>query len=181
MEGFAPPRDDRIVSKKYAIMILEKNYITPKGEKLLKEELHKLLYKERPEMVKTVTWAASLGDRSENADYIYGKRRLKEIDTRIHQIQQKMENLEVIDPTTITSSSVKFGATVTLEDEDGKQVTYQIVGADESNPSNGSISWQSPLAKSLLGKSEGELVIVKRPKGTVEYQIIKIEYLPSNE
>lgn len=155
----------------------EINYITPSGFQKLKDELQELLYKERPEMVKTVTWAASLGDRSENADYIYGKRRLREIDRRIRFLQKRLEIAEVVDPKIQKGPKIKFGATITIEDEDGTQFTYQIVGKDELDPKAGKISWKSPLSKLMLGKEEGDLFIHKRPDRTeIEYEIIKLEY-----
>lgn len=153
------------------------NYMTPEGFQKLKNELHQLLHVERPKIVKTVQWAASLGDRSENADYIYGKRRMREIDRRIRFLEKRLEYALVIDPKEQTSNhKVQFGGTVTLEDEDGEQVQYQIVGMDESDPQKKRISWQSPLAKSLLGKEVGDMVLVRRPKGEIEYEIIQIEY-----
>lgn len=154
-----------------------KNYITPKGFAKLQAELQKLLNEERPKLTATVAWAASNGDRSENADYIYGKRRLREIDKRIRWLTKRLENSEVIDPTkSEKKDQVFFGATVTIEDEEGTQKTYSIVGIDEAEPSKGKISWISPLAKALLKKKCGELVPFKSPKGFSELEIIKISY-----
>ncbi len=152
------------------------NYITPAGLKKLRDELHELLHVERPKLVKTVAWAAANGDRSENADYIYGKRRMREIDKRIHFLQGRLDNIEVIDPTGVKSDVIKFGATVTIVDEDNVEFIYQIVGADEFDAAHGKISWQSPLAKSLLGKKIGDTAIVVRPKGKTEVEVIEVEY-----
>lgn len=157
-------------------MTSQPNYITPPGFKKLQDELAGLLHKERPDIVKIVTWAASLGDRSENADYIYGKRRLREIDRRIRFLQQRLEAAQIVDPRMQSGTAVTFGATVSLVDEDGVAQTYRIVGSDEIDPQNGAVSWQSPLAKTLLGKKEGDVVILRRPKGEKELEIIKVEY-----
>lgn len=152
------------------------NYITPAGLKKLQDELHQFLHGERPQLVKTVAWAAANGDRSENADYIYGKRRLREIDKRIHFLTTRLDNVEVIDPKKLSGEKVSFGATVTIEDEEGNAATYQIVGVDEFAVTLGKISWQSPLAQALMKKSVGDTTIVKRPKGDVEVTIVKIEF-----
>ncbi|MFH1356146.1 MAG: transcription elongation factor GreB [bacterium] len=150
--------------------------MTPQGLKKIQEELHLLLHEERPQLVKTVAWAAANGDRSENADYIYGKRRLREIDRRIRFLQSRLDYIEVIDPKTITYQHVSFGATVTIVDENNVRATYQIVGADEIDPDENKISWQSPVAKALMGKKEGTITEVKKPKGNTELEIVKIEY-----
>ncbi|MBF0107049.1 MAG: transcription elongation factor GreB [Deltaproteobacteria bacterium] len=151
--------------------------MTPLGLKKIQDELQHLLHIERPQIVKTVSWAAALGDRSENADYIYGKRRLREIDSRIRFLQKRLDNIDVVDPATVKSDKISFGATVTIEDEEGKAATYQIVGADEFNVSEGKISWQSPLAKSLIGKKVGDEVIVNRPKGNSTVIVTGIKYI----
>lgn len=153
------------------------NYITPHGLQKLRDEFTQLLHKERPSVVKTVTWAASLGDRSENADYIYGKKRLREIDRRIRFLEKRLENVEIIDPKTQITDRVQFGATVTLVDDDNTQFIYQIVGEDEFDLKLGKISWQAPMAKALLGKAQGDCITVQRPKGPIEYEIVKIIYL----
>lgn len=157
-------------------MIKNPNYITPQGLKTIQEELHLLLHKERPKLVKTVAWAAANGDRSENADYIYGKRRLREIDRRIRFLQSRLDYIEVIDPTTVTYNHVSFGATVTIVDENNVAATYQIVGADELDPDENKISWKSPVARALMGKKEGDVTQAKKPKGNIELEIVKIEY-----
>lgn len=152
------------------------NYITPAGLKKIQDELRELLHVERPKIVKTVSWAAANGDRSENADYIYGKRRLREIDRRIHFLQSRLDNLEVVDPSKVKSDRVSFGATVTIVDEDGIESVFQIVGTDEFKIEEGKISWQSPVAKSLLGKKVGDTVVIVRPKGKVEVEVLAVEY-----
>jgi transcription elongation factor GreB len=141
------------------------NYITPAGFEKLRAEYTELLSRERPKVVETVTWAASNGDRSENADYQYGKKRLREIDRRLHFLQKRMEAAEVIDPASMKSDKIVFGATVTIEDEDGKSKTYQIVGEDEFNIKDNKISWKSPVAKALLGKKIDDEVKILKPTG----------------
>lgn len=161
-------------------MSVAKNYITPVGAAKLKSELKELLHHARPEVVRTVAWAASNGDRSENGDYIYGKRRLREIDRRIRFLQQRLERAEVIDPLAQARDRVLFGATVTVEDDAGKERTYRIVGEDEFDAKTGAISWRSPVAKALLGAREGDTVKPVTPgKGRdgEEWTILKIEYL----
>jgi transcription elongation factor GreB len=155
----------------------EKNYITPEGIANLKKEFEQLFHKERPKLVETIAWAASNGDRSENADYIYGKRRLREIDKRIRILTQKIENAEIVDPKTIKADKVLFGATVSIEDEDGNLKTYQIVGEDEFKIEEGKISWKSPLAKSLLGKKLDDETVVKKPSGEATITIVGIKYI----
>ena len=154
----------------------EKNYITPEGLEKLKAEYYKLFHEERPKVVETVAWAASNGDRSENADYIYGKKRLREIDRRLRFLTGRLENAEVVDPQILTGRNVLFGATVTLIDEDEKSVIYQIVGEDEWDISKNKISWKSPVAKALLGKKEGDEVLIKKPTGEEYVTIEKVQY-----
>lgn len=146
-------------------MDFSKNYITPEGFEKLRAEYHELIAVERPKVVETVTWAASNGDRSENADYQYGKRRLRQIDGRLHFLQRRIEAAEVIDPKTLKSDKVIFGAKVTIEDEDGEQHTYQIVGEDELDIKLNKISWKSPVAKALLGKRLDDEVKIYKPAG----------------
>lgn len=154
----------------------DKNYITPAGFEKLRAEYVELLSVERPKTVTVVTWAASNGDRSENADYQYGKKRLREIDRRLHFLKTKMQDAEVIDPAKITSEKVVFGATVTLENEAGEEVIYQIVGEDEIDIKSGRISWKSPIAKAILGKVADDDVKVSKPKGDETMTIIEIKY-----
>lgn len=154
----------------------KKNYITPKGFEKLKREYSELLNNERPKLVETVAWAASNGDRSENADYIYGKRRLREIDKRLRFLLGRIESAEVVDPSQIKSSKVVFGATVTVVNEEDELKTYQIVGEDETEISKHKISWKSPIAAALLGKKEGDEVVVKKPTGEETLLIEEIRF-----
>jgi transcription elongation factor GreB len=153
-----------------------KNYITPAGLAKLRSEYQQLLQVERPRIVETVAWAASNGDRSENADYIYGKRRLREIDSRLRFLSGRMEKADVVDPAKTKSDRVLFGATVTIEDEEGNEATYQIVGEDEIDVPNGKISWRSPIAKSMLGKKAGDEVTVQKPKGLETLCVVQLIY-----
>jgi transcription elongation factor GreB len=152
------------------------NYITPAGLQQLKRELEFLMREDRPEVVKTVAWAASNGDRSENADYIYGKKRLREIDKRIGWLTQRIEVAQLVDPSQLSGNKVVFGATVTIEDEEGVQKTYQIVGEDEIDTREGKISWKSPMARALLNKKQGDEVTLERPKGETVFQIINLQF-----
>lgn len=153
------------------------NYITPPGFEKLRAEYTELLNKERPKVVETVTWAASNGDRSENADYQYGKKRLREIDRRLHFLQKRMEAAEVIDPASLKSDKIVFGATVTIEDEDGNSKTYQIVGEDEFNVKENKISWKSPVAKALLGKKLDDEVKILKPTGEEFVTVTQILFI----
>ncbi len=156
-----------------------KNYITPAGYKRLKDEALQLLDKERPELVKVIQWAASNGDRSENADYIYGKRRLRQIDSRIRFLTKRMDIAVVIDPAVREASDqVFFGATVTLMNQTGEEKTYSIVGIDEADVSRGRISWISPLAKALIKAREGDTITVKTPGGDEKLEVTEVKYLP---
>jgi transcription elongation factor GreB len=155
----------------------EKNYITPEGMAKLREEYSALLNDERPKLVEVIAWAASNGDRSENADYIYGKRRLRQIDSRLHFLQGRMESAQIVDPKDLAGEKVVFASTVTVEDEDGKTHTYKIVGQDEFEISTGKISWKSPVASALLGKKVGDEVKIKKPSGDEYYTLIKIEFI----
>lgn len=146
-------------------MDFSKNYITPQGFEKLKAEYHELISIERPKVVEVVAWAASNGDRSENADYQYGKRRLRQIDARLHFLQKRMEAAEVIDPKTLKSDKVIFGARISIENENGDQHTYQIVGEDEIDIKLNKISWKSPVAKALLGKKLDDEVKIQKPAG----------------
>jgi transcription elongation factor GreB len=154
-----------------------KNYMTPQGHTRLKDEALHLLNKERPELVKVVAWAASNGDRSENADYIYGKRRLREIDRRIRFLTKRLEAAEVMDPAAREQTDqVFFGATVTVADEQGHQSIYSIVGIDEADVGRGRISWVSPLARALVKHREGDQVTFRTPGGDQMLEIVKVEY-----
>lgn len=153
-----------------------KNYITPEGLDRLRSEYSTLINGERPKVVETVTWAASNGDRSENADYQYGKKRLREIDRRLHFLQKRMEAAEIINPKELKSERIIFGATVTFENEDGARKIYQIVGEDEFNIDLGKISWKSPIAKALLGKKLDDEVKIQKPSGEETVVILKVEF-----
>lgn len=154
----------------------KKNYITPAGFEKLKSEYSELLHKERPKVVEVVAWAASNGDRSENADYQYGKKRLREIDRRLHFLNQRLDSAEVIDPQNVKTDKVVFGATVELQNEDDQIVVYKIVGEDEFDAAKGLISWQSPLAKAVLGKKVGDLVTLQKPNSTEELTVLTVFY-----
>lgn len=162
-----------------------KNYITPAGADRLKAELHKLLSQERPALVQTVSWAASNGDRSENGDYIYGKRRLREIDRRIRFLTKRLEAAEIVDPATQSADRVLFGARVTVERVDGgdseggqesRPRTYRIVGIDETDVGRGEISWISPMARALLNAKKGDVVTLRTPRGDEELEVTDIRY-----
>ena len=154
-----------------------RNYITPAGYKRLKDEALNLLDKERPELVKVVQWAASNGDRSENADYIYGKRRLREIDRRIRFLTKRLDAAIIVDPANReTSDQIFFGATITVANDAGEEKIYSIVGIDEADVSRGRISWISPLAKALIKAREGDRVTVKTPAGGETLDIVTVEY-----
>lgn len=156
----------------------EKNYITPQGFAALQAEFHQLYKVERPEVVRTVSWAASNGDRSENGDYIYGKRRLRQIDARCRHLMRRMDLAEIVDSSLQQHlEKVFFGAYVTLFNlADDSETTYRIVGKDEIEPTKGYISWVSPLAKAMLGKTVGDNVKALTPKGETEFEVIEIRY-----
>lgn len=159
----------------------QKIYMTPGCANRFRNELKDLLYKDRPKMVETVAWAASNGDRSENADYQYGKRRLRQIDGRIRFLQKRLEAADVIDPVDQAERAgdrVLFGCTVTIENEDGQERTFAIVGVDEIALDKGRISWISPIGKALLGHRLGDVVTVNTPQGEQELEIVGVEYVP---
>ena len=153
-----------------------KNYITPAGYRRLKTELKELVEKERPEVVRTVSWAASNGDRSENGDYIYGKRRLRQIDGRIRHLMKRLEIAEVVDPRDQDQERVFFGATVRYVESDGTERTVSIVGTDEVDPPRGRISWISPVARALLKAREGDAITLRTPAGAEELEVLEIRY-----
>lgn len=153
------------------------NYITPGGYARLKSELDHLLRTERPTVVDAVHWAALNGDRSENGDYIYGKRRLREIDRRIRFLTRRLDIAEVVDPASRGEvDQVFFGATVTICDEQGGEQTYQIVGADETDFARGRISWVSPIARALIKSREGDTVRFQSPLGWREVEVVTVVY-----
>jgi transcription elongation factor GreB len=159
-----------------------RNYMTPGGFHRMKDELDHLVQKERPELVATVAWAAGNGDRSENGDYIYGKKRLREIDRRIRFLIGRLDRAEVVDPAARRDDDgadrVYFGATVTVADEHGHQRTLSIVGIDEIDTERGYISWISPVARALLKAREGDSVTVRTPAGPEELEVLSVRYVP---
>jgi transcription elongation factor GreB len=158
--------------------VVGKLYITLTGAEKLRAELRQLLNVERPRVTAEVTAAAAQGDRSENAEYIYGKKRLREIDRRLRFLSKRLEHITVVDPREQKDrGKVFFGATVTLEnEEDGTKTTYQIVGPDEIDTKSGKISVDSPVARALLGRKKGETVVVMRPRGEAELTVLAIDY-----
>ena len=152
-------------------------YITPEGLQRIRQEYDELFGVERPKVVEVVSWAASLGDRSENADYQYGKRRLREIDRRLAHLARIMKAAKVVDPANQPArDQVRFGATVELADEDDNRRTLTIVGDDETDASAGMIGWSAPLARALIGAKVGEERIVRLPVGEKSYEIVAIRY-----
>ena len=152
------------------------SYITRRGYEQLQAELDRLWKVERPAITEEVAAAAAMGDRSENAEYIYGKKKLREIDRRIRFLTKRMDELTIVDPAESQLGRVFFGAYVTIENEDGEESRYQIVGPDEFDPKKGRISVDSPLARALLRKSEGDEATIKAPGGTTTVTIVEIEY-----
>jgi transcription elongation factor GreB len=152
-------------------------YITPQGLARIRAEYDELFGVERPKIVETVSWAASLGDRSENADYIYGKRRLREIDRRISYLSRIMKGAKVVDPASQqVRDQVRFGATVELADEDDNRRTLTIVGDDETDAGAGRIGWSAPLARALIGAKVGDERVVRLPAGEKSYEVVAISY-----
>ena len=155
-----------------------KNYMTPDGFARLREELMTLMRKERPEMVQVVSWAAANGDRSENGDYLYGKKRLREIDRRVRYLSKRLANAEVVDAAKrAKTDQVFFGATVTYANGRGQERTIKIVGVDEVELDKGHVSWISPIAKALLRAEEGDVVKMRTPGGVEEIEIVKVTYV----
>jgi transcription elongation factor GreB len=155
---------------------VEKNYITPAGYRRLREELAALWEVERPKLVETIAWAASNGDRSENADYIYGKRRLREVDRRVRFLSQRIDSAEVVNSAGRDDDRAYFGATVTYRDGAGVERTVSIVGIDEVDPARGRVSWISPVAKALLRAREGDVVTLRTPAGAEEIEVLDVRY-----
>ena len=151
--------------------------ITPQGFAALRAEYEELFSLERPKIVETVAWAASLGDRSENADYLYGKKRLREIDRRLSYLSKVMKSAKVVDPARQEQrDAVRFGATVELADENDARRTVTLVGEDEADASAGRISWAAPIARALVGAKVGDERIVRLPAGEKSYEVISIRY-----
>ena len=154
------------------------NYITPAGWRSLKDELYRLVNKERPEIVQIVNWAASNGDRSENGDYLYGQRRMREIDRRIRFLTKRLEAAQVVDPETREATDqIFFGATVTLLRGNGSEQTVKIVGIDEIDTAQNKISWISPLARCLIKAREGDEVSLNTPEGREDIEILEVAYV----
>lgn len=154
-----------------------KNYITPAGYARLVAEQEALIKQERPRIVEVVAWAASNGDRSENGDYLYGKKRLREIDRRIRFLNKRLDNAQVVDPTLQgNNDQVFFGATVTVSWDGGEEQTYSIVGVDEADVARGRISWISPLARTLIKAREGDCLRFQTPAGVREIDILEVVY-----
>ncbi len=160
---------------------LGSKYITPKGKQRLLEEFTSLWKVKRPEVTAALAAAAAEGDRSENAEYIYRKKQLREIDSRIHFLKTRLEDLVVVDAPPADPEKIFFGAWVRLEDETGACMEYRIVGPDETDPDKGFISMDSPMARALMKKSEGDEVTVKRPKGDGVFTIVAVRYHPFRE
>lgn len=169
--------DDDLQAPASALPAGVRNYLTPRGYDSLREELAHLMTVERPEVVQVVSWAASNGDRSENGDYIYGKKRLREIDRRMRFLTKRLDIAEVVDPAEQTNrDQVFFGATVTYADAEGAEHTVKIVGVDEAEPLKGKISWISPVARALTKAHLGDTVTLRTPGGVQTLDIVEIEY-----
>ena len=174
--------DDDDVEALPSLPVGARNYMTPGGFARLSAELEQLVQKERPELVATVAWAASNGDRSENGDYIYGKKRLREIDRRIRFLIKRLDAAEVVDPAAPrdeeTAGQVFFGATIDVRNARGEPRTVSIVGVDEIDTARGYISWVSPMARALLKAREGDTVTLRTPGGAEEIDIVEVRYAP---
>ena len=156
-------------------------FITPAGYARIRAEYDELFGIERPKLVETIAWAAANGDRSENGDYIYGRKRLRELDRRLAYLGKVMKNAKVVDPALQpTRDQVRFGATVELADEDDNRRTLTIVGDDEADASSGMIAWNAPLARALVGARLGDERIVRLPSGEKSYEIMRIDYPPAS-
>jgi len=153
-------------------------FITPQGLARIRAEYDELFASERPKLVETIAWAAANGDRSENGDYIYGRKKLREIDRRLGHLAKVMKAAKVVDPATQSTDQVRFGATVELADEDDARRTVTIVGDDEADASAGLIGWSAPLSRALIGAQIGDERIVRLPAGEKSYEVIGIDYPP---
>lgn len=159
-----------------------KNYMTPQGVEMLQKELKFLLSDERPRIVEIVSWAAGNGDRSENGDYLYNKKRLREIDRRVRYLTKRLEDVEVVDPRKQQGiEQVFFGATVTYAREDGVEITVKLVGVDEADLDQGKINWLSPVARALMKAREGDCVDVRTAVGIETIEILQIQYIIVNQ
>jgi len=153
------------------------SYITPAGYRMLVAEFDRLLKEERPMVTAEVAYAASLGDRSENAEYIYGKKRLRSIDKRLGYLKNRLDGIQVVDPAEMSGTTVRFGATVTVEAEDETEHIYRIVGEDEVDVKAGRLSYKSPIGQALVGKEEGDEVTIKTPKGRRTLVILEVAWV----
>ena len=171
------PEDDFDDEEQNPIPPGSKNYMTPGGWRRMRDEVSWLVKTERPQVTSVVSWAAKLGDRSENADYQYGKKRLREIDRRIRYLTKRLEAAEVVDPATREETDqVFFGATVTYADAKGAEHVVRIVGIDEMDPSRHYVSWISPIARALIKAREGDSVVLRTPVGDEEIEIVDVRY-----
>jgi transcription elongation factor GreB len=152
------------------------SYITPEGFRRLQEEADRLWRVERPRVTEQVAEAAALGDRSENAEYIYGKKRLREIDGRLRLLQKKLDSLTVVREAPPRRDRIYFGAFVAVEEESGERAEYRLVGPDESDPARGLLSIESPLVRALMGRAEGDEIVVRRPRGEATIVVASIRY-----
>jgi transcription elongation factor GreB len=176
-EDDAPEEDFEGDEEANPIPAGSKNYLTPAGWRRMRDELTWLVKTERPNVTSVVSWAAKLGDRSENADYQYGKKRLREIDRRIRYLTKRLEAAEVVDPATREDTDqVFFGATVTYASSEGVEQTVRIVGIDEMDPGRHYVSWISPVARALIKAREGETVHLRTPAGDQELEILEVRY-----
>jgi len=170
--------EDDLPEESGGLPLAAKNYMTPAGFARMREELDGLMRKERPEVVKVVSWAAGNGDRSENGDYIYGKKRLREIDRRVRYLSKRLANAEVVDSAKRgKTEQVFFGATVTYANGRGEERTITIVGVDEVELDKGRVSWISPIAKALLRAEQGDVVKMRTPQGVEEIEVVKVRYV----
>ncbi len=178
-KAFTKEEDDSAESEKEPTEVAlpgGKNYITPEGFERLRAEVKQILHVDRPALVQTVSWAASNGDRSENGDYIYGKKRLRELDRRVRFLNKRLDAAVVVDPKTQKSDRVLFGATVTVRDEADRERKVTLVGIDETDVKNGRVSWISPIGTALLNGTVGDVVTLRTPKGNEELEILKIQW-----
>ena len=154
------------------------SYITPEGEAKLRAEVDRLWTEERPRVTREVKEAAALGDRSENAEYIYGKKRLREIDARLRFLSKRLDRLTVVSEVRARDGRAYFGSWVTVEDEAGETTCYRLVGPDESDVERGLVSIESPVGRALIGKEEGDEVVIRRPKGELVLEVVAVDYEP---
>jgi transcription elongation factor GreB len=176
-----PEHDDALEPEPRPAAPAGRNYISPAGFARLKTELKALVEDERPRVVQTVSWAASNGDRSENGDYIYGKKRLREIDRRVRYLIKRLETSEIVDTAGRDGDQVYFGASVTVSSQAGGERSVTIVGLDEVDPARGRVSWISPIARALLKARVGDRVLLRSPAGAEELEILEVRYDPIDQ